>query len=176
MTIDRAFVAKKLKKTKTRAGMRPITLLPAARQALDAQRAHTQSTGAHVFLNPRVDAPWAGVSTRSTWASACKLAKVLYRNPYQLRHTFASQLLSQGENPALISRMLDHKTTEMVFRHYGRWVNQGADLGFDRAPTRYGMHPLALTDADRTVRHTMSGRPKSHVFHTDDLANRRKSA
>jgi integrase len=65
-----------------------------------------------------------------------------YRNPYQMRHTFASQLLSQGENPAYIAKLLGHKTTEMVIRNYGRWVEQGATLGFDRPQVKYGREHL----------------------------------
>ncbi|SOD29448.1 Phage integrase family protein [Variovorax sp. YR752] len=70
------------------------------------------------------------------------LAHLRYRNPYQMRHTFASQLLSQGENPAYIAKLLGHKTTEMVIRNYGRWVEQGATLGFDRPQVKYGREHL----------------------------------
>ena len=35
--------------------------------------------------------------------------EVAARNPYQLRHTFASQHLSQGENIAYIAKLLGHK-------------------------------------------------------------------
>ncbi len=72
------------------------------------------------------------------WQRTCKLAKIRYRNPYQLRHTFASHLLSQGENPAYIAKLLGHKNTEMVIRTYGRRVEQGASLGFDKPPAKYG--------------------------------------
>ena len=48
-----------------------------------------------------------------------------YRNPYQTRHTYASQLLSGGENPLFVAQQMGHKTTEMIMRHYGRWVEQG---------------------------------------------------
>ena len=54
-----------------------------------------------------------------------KTAKVRYRNPYQTRHTYASQLLSGGENPLFVAQQMGHKTTEMIMRHYGRWVEQG---------------------------------------------------
>ena len=50
--------------------------------------------------------------------------------------------VSQGENAALIAKLLGHKTTEMVTRTYVRWVEEGERLGFDRAPRRYGMESL----------------------------------
>lgn len=55
-----------------------------------------------------------------------------------MRHTFASNLPSQGENPAYIAKLLGHKTTEMVMRHYGCCVEQGVALGVDRPPARNG--------------------------------------
>ena len=67
---------------------------------------------------------------------------VPYHQLYELRHTFASQLLSQGENPAYIASLLGHETVDMVIRNYGRWVAQGEALGFDRPPRRYGTRPL----------------------------------
>lgn len=130
------------KTTKTKAGIRTLPLLPAARQALEDQRQRTQLAGGRVFLNPRTGKEWTDQSLLRLWQRTCKAGKARYRNPYQMRHTFASQLLSQGENPAYIARLLGHKTTEMVTRHYGRWVEQGVALGFDRPPARYGHQPL----------------------------------
>ena len=65
-----------------------------------------------------------------------------YRQPYNLRHTYASQLLSQGENPAFIAKLLGHRNIAMVVAHYGKWIAQGEQLGFDRPARRYGMEPL----------------------------------
>lgn len=143
--IDMAVVEGEEKTTKTKAGIRVVPLLAAAAQALEAQRELTQLAGGRVFMNPRTRAEWTDQALLRVWQRACKLAKVRYRNPYQLRHTFASQLLSQGENAALISKLLGHKTTEMVIRNYGRWVDQGAALGFDRPVARYGREPLIWT-------------------------------
>lgn len=140
--VHRAVVEGAEKGTKTKAGTRVVPLLPAARQAIEAQRQHTQVAGGRVFLNPRTGGEWTDQSLLRAWQRACRKAKGRYRNPYQLRHTFASQLLSQGENPAYIAKLLGHKTTEMVMRNYGRWVDQGAALGFERPPARYGREPL----------------------------------
>ncbi len=130
---------------KTKAGIRFITMLPAARQALDAMRPLTELAGDRVFVNPRStrkDFAWDDKRLAQVWKRAHKGTGIKYRNPYQLRHTFASQLLSQGENPAHIARLLGHKTIEMVQRTYARWVAEGEQLGFDRPPRRYGMEPL----------------------------------
>lgn len=141
--IHRAVVEGEEKETKTKAGKRQVPLLLAARQALEDQRARTQLAGGRVFLNPRTKGEWTDQSLLRAWQRICRQAKGRYRNPYQMRHTFASHLLSEGENPAYIAKLLGHKTTEMVIRHYGRWVEQGAALGFDRPATRYGRECLS---------------------------------
>jgi len=130
---------------KTKAGRRTIPLLPAALEAFELQRAFTQLAGDRVFQNARstrADKAWDDKKLAGIWRRAHKDTGIAYRNPYQLRHTFASQLLSQGENPAYISKLLGHKTIEMVTRTYGRWVEQGEKLGFERPPRRYGMERL----------------------------------
>jgi integrase len=38
-----------------------------------------------------------------------KKANIDYRNPYQTRHTYASQMLSRGENPMWVAHQLGHK-------------------------------------------------------------------
>lgn len=105
---------------------RTIPLLPAALEALQALRQHTQLAADRVTVNPRSrrdDKAWDTNKLADVWDRAHKGTGVALRNPYQLRHTFASQLLSQGENPALIAKLLGHKTIEMVTRTYdeGGW-------------------------------------------------------
>nr|WP_315247352.1 tyrosine-type recombinase/integrase [uncultured Albidiferax sp.] len=147
--IDKAVVEGAEKTTKTKAGIRLIPLLLAARQALEAQRKCSELAGGRIFPNPRTGGEWTDQSLLRLWQRTCKLAKIRYRNPYQLRHTFASHLLSQGENPAYIAKLLGHKNTEMVIRTYGRWVEQGASLGFDKPPAKYGTACLpGLPDID----------------------------
>lgn len=132
-------------RTKTKSGVRAIPMLPAALEAIQGMRAHTQLAGDRFTVNPRgrrKDPFWDTNKLASVWARAHRGTGIKIRNPYQLRHTFASQLLSQGENIAHIARLLGHKNTEMVTRTYGKWVAEGERLGFDRPPRRYGMEPL----------------------------------
>lgn len=120
--------------------------VPAAREALDARRALPQTAGDRVVVNERStrkDRAWDEKRLAQVWRPAHKGTGIKYRNPYQLRHTFASQLLSQGENLAYISKLLGHKTVEMAQRTYARWISEGEKLGFDRPPREYGMALLA---------------------------------
>jgi integrase len=137
-------------RAKTPAGMRTIELLPAALEAVHKMRQYTQVGNDRFTINPRgrrKDKAWDTNKLANAWEAAHKGTGIVPRNPYQLRHTFASQLLSQGENPAFISTLLGHKTIEMVTRTYGRWVSEGEKLGFDRPPRRYGMQALWASEA-----------------------------
>jgi len=113
---------------KTAAGVRTIPLLPGAREALELMRAYTHLGGDRVTVNPRStrrDHAWDDKTLAKVWRAAHKDTGIAYRNPYQLRHTFASQLLSQGESLAYIAKLLGHKTVEIVTRNYARFVEEG---------------------------------------------------
>mgnify|MGYP000017621823 CR=1 FL=1 len=51
-----------------------------------------------------------------------KRTDIKYRNPYQTRHTFASMLLSRGENPMFVAQQMGHKDWSMIIKVYGRWI------------------------------------------------------
>jgi integrase len=122
--VSRAVVEKQTKSTKTNAGIRDVVLLPPAREALQAQKSHTFLAGGPIFNNPRTDEPWeTDAQIRKTaWVYVLKKSGVRYRNPYQTRHTYASMLLSEGENPWWVAEQMGHKTIEMIMRHYGKWI------------------------------------------------------
>ena len=44
------------------------------------------------------------------------------RTMYQTRHTFASLMLSHGEDPLWVARMLGHTGLDMIFKHYGKFI------------------------------------------------------
>lgn len=125
---DRAHIARSVrfgteKAPKTTAGRRTLTLLPAAKAALEALW-RPKVTGP-VFLNPNTEASWyEDRALARAFRKACGEAKVRYRYPYQLRHTFATWALSSGENPAWIARYLGHRDVMMLFRVYGKWMPQ----------------------------------------------------
>ena len=123
--IQRAVVERELKETKTQAGNRKIVLLPNAMEALKNQKPYSFVGGDFVFVRPVGRGRFVDYEhLERPWKHILKYAGVRYRNPYQTRHTFASQLLSGGENPLFVAEQMGHKTTEMIMRHYGRWVEQ----------------------------------------------------
>ncbi|HAT8441419.1 TPA: DUF3596 domain-containing protein [Legionella pneumophila] len=122
--VSKAVVLKQEKGTKTKSGVRDVLLLPPAFDALKNQKAFTYLEGSRVFYNPRTNTPWEtdGQIRKTCWTHLLKKAGVRYRNPYQTRHTYASMLLSAGENPLWLATQMGHRDTEMIIKHYGRWI------------------------------------------------------
>lgn len=60
--------------------------------------------------------------SRYVWKPIIKKAQIRYRNQYQARHTFASQMLTEGEDLWWIAQQLGHKGTDMINRTYGKWI------------------------------------------------------
>lgn len=124
LSVRRAKVRKQIKAPKTKAGRRTVQLLQPALGALLAQRQHTQLLGKEIFHNPRTGEAWVGDGAirKTAWRPTLVRAEVRYRYPYQTRHTFASTLLSAGENPVWVATMMGHKDWAMIIKVYGRWI------------------------------------------------------
>jgi len=119
------------KKPKTEAGIRDVELSDLALAALKAQKAHTFLNGGRIWHDPRKNEPWESEAQirKSLWQPLCKRSGVRYRNPYQMRHTFASTRLTAGANPYWMANQLGHVDVEMVFKIYGKFI----PLNYQRA-------------------------------------------
>jgi integrase len=115
-----------LKGTKTKSGMREVTLQPQAREALLSQLTFTGKQSNIAFHDPRTNQPWHDDQAirKTVWTPALKKADIKYRCPYQTRHTFASTLLSRGENPLWVAQQMGHKDWGQIRKVYGRWIPQ----------------------------------------------------
>lgn len=122
--VEETIVAKEAKGPKTEAGIRDVMLLPPALDALEQQKQHTFAHKGRVFYNPQTNKPWETSQQirRTQWMHILKRAGIRYRNTYQTRHTYASMMLSQGENIMWVSKQLGHVNVEMVIKTYGRWI------------------------------------------------------
>lgn len=144
ITIKRARVSSTYKVTKTRRSTRKVKLLRPALEALLAQHAITgalpavkidilqrdnrteRSTSLHFcFHNPNTGKAFSTADNFRTnfWNEHIKISGVRHRGPNQCRHTFASQMLSSGAvNVDWVANQLGHTSSQMVWRHYGRWI------------------------------------------------------
>ncbi len=132
---------------KTAAGIRTVSLLKPALEALKAQRALTslqpkteitfhhreygltEKQQLHFVFMPRIkngeQKPYYSLSTiGQRWNAAVKRAGIRRRNPYHTRHTFACWLLSAGANPSFIASQMGHENAQMVYEIYGAWIEE----------------------------------------------------
>lgn len=108
--------------TKTKSGTREIKLLPPALAALAAQKQYTFLQGERIFQTPQ-GKPYSGpFQIWSQWKRALLKAGIRYRNPYQTRHTFASYMLSSGENLNWLSSQMGHSNISVTLKHYARFI------------------------------------------------------
>lgn len=112
--VRQAQVLRRTKSTKTKAGIREVILLPPAIDALLEQKKYSLGSGKHVFLDAVNNAPWVdSKQLGQRWRVLFKKINnlklpVRYRKPYNTRHTYASMLLSRGENEWWVATQMGH--------------------------------------------------------------------
>ena len=122
--ISKAKVRGRIKEPKTEAGRRIVHLESEAIAALISQRDLNKESEV-VFLDPKHNEPWQSDQPlrKRVWIPALKTAKVDYREQYQMRHTYASRLLSNGKNPLWVATQMGHADWGMIRKVYGRWIH-----------------------------------------------------
>lgn len=130
LRVTRNFAGGVTKPPKTPAGKRNVDLLQPALAALERQKALTFLADGRIFTDPLTGEPWAGDSAiRKRWITLLKKAGVRYRRPYSTRDTYASQLLSAGENPMWVARQMGHRDWQVLRRSYAAWIDEDAAGG-----------------------------------------------
>jgi integrase len=124
IVVRRNSVRKVVKGPKSKAGNREVLILPPAMEALQAQKPFSFLMDGAVFHNPKTMQPWETDAQirRTCWQHALKKSGVRYRTPYQTRHTYASMLLTAGEDPTWIAKQMGHKDWGVIRTRYARWI------------------------------------------------------
>jgi integrase len=105
---------------KTKAGNRRIMMLPPVKESLKALR-ERQSVVAmtdHVFLTHKGQPFNDNTPLYRAWTRALKATGLARRRPYELRHSFASNMLAAGMPIPFISRMIGHANPATTFAYY----------------------------------------------------------
>lgn len=69
-----------------------------------------------------------------SWRYHCKMAEVEHRNQYQLRHTYASWLITYGKiSTSYLAKQMGHNSTAMVDKIYGKWLVEANKSESDKA-------------------------------------------
>lgn len=149
---------------KTDAGIRTITLLKPALDALKEQYEitgnsprqqiifHHRELGKTETQNLRfVFSPDKYTSGKNRyfsknsisygWKRGTKLSGIRERNPYQSRHTYACWTLMSGANPSFIASQMGHEDARMVYEVYSKWIG---DMNQDQVNMLNNQMPTAM--------------------------------
>jgi integrase len=108
---------------KTQHSIRDVELHGPALEALKEMKKLTFLEGGIIFRNPFDGLPWNGDSpVRKKWKGLLKKAGVRYRAPKQVRHTYASTALMEGEDTGYVCDQLGHEDEAVTFRHYNQFI------------------------------------------------------
>lgn len=132
----------KLKPPKTKNSYRTIELLPAAVEVLKemyeitaflpskTDEIHFKHGKSKIIMRRRVflsrgNKPYKRpelTTAPKQWEKWLRQANVPHRAAYQLRHTFASRLLSANCSQAWLASQMGHSDTNMIGKIYGKWI------------------------------------------------------
>ena len=124
LAISEALVRGQAKnRTKTNVA-RLVRLNSRALAAIERQKQHTFLAGGHIFLDPRYGTPWneERAFRRSFWEPCLKRLGIRYRRPYQMRHTYATQLLMSDLKAPFCAKQMGH-SIEVFLGTYSRWLD-----------------------------------------------------
>lgn len=108
-------------RTKTVGSKRDINLLPPVIEALKVQ-CEMKPTGQYVFRDQEGALMTPDHIREVIWKPILERAGLEYRPPIQARHTFATIAIESGEELGWVQHMLGHKTLQMIFNNYHRWI------------------------------------------------------
>ncbi len=146
-----------LKTTKTDTE-RTVDLMPPAVEALRAQQRLTylfptkeynielpdksfRKEKIRIVFNPKVVRTQKGSDYNyygkrglgKIWRAVCEKAMIEYRNQYQLRHTYASWMITHANaNVSYLAQQMGHKNITMVSKVYGKWLKESNKKESDR--------------------------------------------
>jgi len=107
---------------KTTSSYRDIDMLDPLFEALRTHRQEARGGTTYVFPGKTGRPLEVNNLRKRVWYPAIDAAGLRRRTMYQTRHTFASLMLSHGEDPLWVTRMLGHTSLDMIFKHYGKYI------------------------------------------------------
>ena len=115
---------------KTAASVRDLDLMPPVLEALRLQRTQQAARrlklglgqSDYVFMGRDGGIVDLSALRQRVWDPTLTRAGLRRRNLYQTRHSFASNALAAGENPAWVQRQLGHTTPAMLFKTYAKYI------------------------------------------------------
>jgi integrase len=119
--INKAFVYGQEGKTKTKKSKRYIDCIDLVVNALREQK-KLSGKNKYIFVTEGSSRMNPDHYRNVVWAKALKKAGIEYRPPIQTRHSFATMMLSAGEDIGWVQNMLGHSSLQMIFTRYYSWI------------------------------------------------------
>jgi integrase len=107
---------------KTNSSYRDIDMLPMVYDALKEQASRTRLRSKYVFLNQDDKPIEIETLRKNAWTKGLKKAGIDYRPVIQTRHTFATMMVSTGENLGWIQKMMGHSSLKMITDKYFSYI------------------------------------------------------
>jgi len=109
------------KKPKTKSSIREIDMLSQVEVFLKNQQKLT-GLNKKIFLKKQGKDFYSSTSLFQKWKELLKICVLEYRNIYQTRHSFASNMISNGEDVFWVSQMLGHKNMNITLEKYSKYI------------------------------------------------------
>jgi len=117
--------------TKTKSSTRYIDLLPLAEEALKKQYELTKAYE-HIFISSHKKQFYSHDVIGVNFQRILKKTGIKARVLYNLRHTFASQLISKGADIVWVSKMLGHKDVSITLKIYTKFIEENDEIRFKK--------------------------------------------
>ena len=107
---------------KTKSSIRDIEILDVLFPYID-EHIKLKKDSDYVFLT-RQNIPFTTTNKISCryWKKILKSLNIAYRNLYQMRHTFASMMIANGEDILWVANMLGHKNSNITLSTYAKYI------------------------------------------------------
>jgi len=109
------------KKPKTKSSVRVINMLSQCEYFLKEQRKITGLCKKVFYREPGKDFYSSNALSR-TWKRLLGECNLEYRSIYQTRHSFASNMISNGEDPFWVAQTLGHKSMNVTLEKYSKYI------------------------------------------------------
>jgi integrase len=121
---------------KSNSSYRDIDMLPMVYDATKKQELKTRLRSKYVFLNPDEEPIEIETLRKNAWSKGLVKAGLDYRPVIQTRHTFATMMISAGENLGWVQKMITdryfsyitkmrHQDGSKFLEEYGKKVEKG---------------------------------------------------
>lgn len=114
-------------KSKTKAGERQVMLIPALRRLLTAHKIK-QAPGVQLVFCTRTGLPIGSRDVRKALYRVEAKAGIPRYTPHELRHTFASILISQGRSLPFIAEQMGHSDPGITLKTYAHLYDAKEEL------------------------------------------------